>query len=175
MSDVTVETIAGPPDGAPERPRRVKVVVHRLDGGLEDGESEVRTITSAGFPIYSPSDPERARFVPSRDIKYVVFGSADDPNLEADPGDASPARKAILRFRDGEWIAAYIEQGVQPDADGIAIKIRLAEIQRLIPAVAASQSLQEMQFVDMWTKPAAPAAHPQRRRSDVLEAAARQG
>jgi len=174
MSDVTVETIAGRPDDAPERPHRLKVVVHRLDGGLEEGESDARIITSAGFPVYSPSDPERARFIPSRDIKYVVFGSPDDPNLEVDQGDASPARKAILRFHDGEWIAAYIEQGAQPEAEGIAIKIRLAEIQRLIPAVAASQSLQETQIVDMWTSPA-PLSHPQRRRSDVLEAAARQG
>ncbi|TME03835.1 MAG: hypothetical protein E6I61_01645 [Chloroflexi bacterium] len=175
MSDVTIEAIAGPPDDAAARAPRVKVVIHRLDGGLEDGESDSRTITTAGFPVYSPSDPDRARFVPSRDIKYVVFGSADDPALEPDPGDSSTARKAILRFRDGEWIAAYIEQGAQPVGDGIAIKIRLAEIQRVIPAVAASPSLLEMQFVDMWTATAASTTHPQRRRSDVLEAAARQG
>ena len=175
MSDTTIETIAGPPDDAAERPARTKVVIHRLDGGLEDGESDSRTITTAGFAIYSPSDPDRAHFVPSRDIKYVVFGSADDPALEPDPGDSSKAQKAILRFRDGEWIAAYIEQGAQPVGDGVAIKIRLAEIQRVIPAVAASPSLLEMQFVDMWTATAASTAHPQRRRSDVLEAAARQG
>src|SRR5712692_1829804 len=179
MSDVEIETVAGPPDDARERQLRIKVVVHRLDGGLEDGDSDSRTILAEGFPIYSPSDPERSHLIPSRDIKYVVFGSPDDPALEPDLGDRSTARKAILRFRDGEWIAAYIEQGVQPVGDGIAIKIRLAEIQRLIPAVAASPSLLEMQFVDMWTATspsvASTAQHPQRRRSDVLEAAARQG
>ena len=175
MSEVRTATPAGLPDDARQRPSRVRVVVHRLDGGLEDGESDSRTITTDGFPIYSPADPGRARLIPSRDIKYVVFGSLDDPTLEPDPGDKSLARKAILRFRDGEWIAAYIEQGVQPDGDGIAIKIRLAELQRLIPAVAASQSLLEMQFVDMWAATAAPPDRPQRRRSDVLEAAARQG
>jgi pilus assembly protein CpaF len=163
------------PDGRRPLSLRVKVVVHRLDGGLEDGESDSRTISSDGFPVYSPSDPDRARMVPTRDIKYVVFGSVDDPELEPDPGETSTARKAILRFRDGEWIAAYIEQGVTNDGDGIAIKIRLTELQRVIPAVAASPSLLEMQFVDMWTATTTPAGQPQRRRSDILEAAARQG
>src|SRR2546427_853514 len=173
MSEVKTETL-DLPDDARQRPPRVKVVVHRLDGGLEDGESDARTLTSAGFPIYSSGDSQRARMVPTSDIKYVVFGSVDDPTLEPDPGEKSTARKAILRFRDGEWIAAYIEQGVQPDGVGIALKIGLAELQRLIPAVAASPALLEMQFVDMWTT-TTPAGQPQRRRSDILEAAARQG
>ncbi len=163
MSDISLATPAGLPDDARQRMPRIRVVVHRLDGGLEEGEADARTITSDGFPVFSPADPDRARFIPSRDIKYIVFGIAEDPNLE------------LLRFRDGEWIAAYIEQGVQQEGEGIAIKIRLTELQRLIPAVAASPSLLEMQFVDMWAAPAVPANHPQRRRSDLLEAAARQG
>src|SRR5947209_18440610 len=175
MSEVTIATPAGPPDDAPRRVPRIRVVVHRLDGGLEEGESDARTITAAGFPVYSSAASDRPRWTPSRDIKYVVFGSVDDPELEPDLGDATVARKAIIRFKDGEWIAAYIDQGEQPDGDGLAIKVRLAEIQRVIPAVAASPSLLEMQFVDMWTATAASTAHPQRRRSDVLEAAARQG
>src|SRR5437016_11033059 len=174
MSEVKTETLHLP-DDARQRPPRVKVVVHRLDGGLEDGESEARSLTSAGFPIYSSGDSQRARMVPTSDIKYVVFGSVDDPTLEPDPGEKSTSRKAILRFRDGEWISAYIDQGVQPDGEGIAIKIRLAELQRLIPAVAASPSVLEMQFVDMWTTPTTPAGQPLRRRSDILDAAARQG
>src|SRR5256714_8117127 len=174
MSEVKTETLRLP-DDARQRPPRVKVVVHRLDGGLEDGESEARSLTSAGFLIYSPADPTRARVVPTRDIKYVVFGSVDDPALEPDPGDSTTARKAVLRFRDGEWISAYIDQGAQPDGDGIAIKIRLAELQRVIPAVAASPSVLEMQFVDMWTTPTTPAGQPLRRRSDILRAAATQG
>src|SRR5438876_5111130 len=173
MSEVKTETLHLP-DDARQRPPRVKVVVHRLDGGLEDGESEARSLTSAGFPIYSSGDSQRARMVPTSDIKYVVFGSVDGPTLEPDPGEKSTSRKAILRFRDGEWIAAYIDQGVQPDGEGIAIKIRLAELQRLIPAVAASPSVLEMQFVDMWAT-TTPAGQPLRRRSDILEAAARQG
>src|SRR5437016_8007585 len=174
MSEVKTETLHLP-DDARQRPPRVKVVVHRLDGGLEDGESEARSLTSAGFPIYSGGDSQRARIVPTADIKYVVFGSVDDPTLEPDPGEKSTARKAVLRFRDGEWISAYIDQGAQPDGDGIAIKIRLAELQRVIPAVAASPSVLEMQFVDMWTTPTTPAGQPLRRRSDILDAAARQG
>src|SRR5438034_1514884 len=163
-------------DGS-ETPPRVKVVVHRLDGGLEEGESESRVIKGEGFLIYSPADPTRARVVPTRDIKYVVFGSVDDPALEPDPGDSTTARKAVLRFRDGECIAASIAQGAQPDGDGIAIKIRLTELQRVIPAVAAFPSLLETQYVEMWTAPGAvpPAGTPRRRRSDILEAAASQG
>src|SRR5256712_9756046 len=174
MSEVKTETL-DLPDDARQRPPRVKVVVHRLDGGLEDGESDARSLTSAGFPIYSSGDSQRARMVPTSDIKYVVFGSVDDPTLEPDPGEKSTSRKAILRFRDGEWISAYIDQGVQPDGEGIAIKIRLAELQRLIPAIAASRSVLEMQFVDMWTTPTTSAGQPPRRRSDILEAAAREG
>src|SRR5437773_4613440 len=178
MSEVTTVLPPSQPDDT--RPRRLKAVVHRLDGGLEDGESDARTIAGEGFPLYSQHDPSRPRFVPTRDIKYVVFGSVEDPNLEDDPGDASIARKAILRFRDGEWIAAYIEPSVQPYGEGITIKIRLPEVQKVIPAVAVAASLLDTQFVDTWTVAAAsapppPPGTPRRRRSDLLEAAARQG
>src|SRR6266853_1733750 len=153
---------------------RIKVSVHRLDGGLEGGESDARVLTSEGFPIFTPPDSDRARWIPARDIKYVVLGSVDDSNLEADPGDKSSARKAILRFRDGEWIAAYMDPGQASDGAGVAIQIRLTERQRIIPAVAASAALLEMQFVDAWTS-TPDAARPLRRRSDIMEAAARQG
>ena len=66
MSDVTIET---PPSSEASLPLpRLKVVVHRLDGGLEDGESDSRVIGAEGFPVYSTNDPGRARFVPTRDI-----------------------------------------------------------------------------------------------------------
>jgi pilus assembly protein CpaF len=162
-------------NGAPPvRAPRFKVTVHRLDGGLEEGGSDSIALDTQGYPIYNPADADRPRWIPARDIKYVVFGSVEDPNLEADPGDKSKSRKAILRFRDGEWIAAYIDPGQAPDSQGVAIKIRLTERQRVIPALAASPSLLEMQFVDMWAAPA-PTAQPQRRRSDIVEAAARSG
>src|SRR5229473_3454894 len=156
------------------RGTRIKVSVHRLDGGLEGGESDARVLTSEGFPIFTPPDSDRARWIPARDIKYVVLGSVDDSNLEPDPGDKSSARKAILRFRDGEWIAAYMDPGQASDGAGVAIQIRLTERQRIIPAVAASAALLEMQFVAAWTSPP-DAARPLRRRSDIMEAAARQG
>ncbi|HEY0830617.1 MAG TPA: ATPase, T2SS/T4P/T4SS family [Candidatus Dormibacteraeota bacterium] len=160
--------------GPPPRAPRFKVSVHRLDGGLEEGGSDAFALGPQGYPIYNPADADRPRWIPSRDIKYVVFGAVEDPMLEADPGDKSAAKKAILRFRDGEWIAAYIDPGQAPDSEGVAIKIRLTERQRVIPALAASSSVLEMQYVDMWAAPA-PAAQPQRRRSDIVEAAARQG
>src|SRR5438094_138820 len=60
------------------------------------------------------------------------------------------------------------------DGVGVAVKIRLAERQRVIPAVASSRALLELQFVDTWTTPT-DSATPQRRRSDIEQAAARQG
>src|SRR6202521_43016 len=144
-------------NGAPRSLPRFKVNVHRLDGGLEEGASDAKGLDTQGYPIYTPADADRPRWIPSRDIKYVVFGSVDDPNLEADPGDKSPSRKAILRFRDGEWIAAYIDPGQAPDSEGVAIKIRLTERQRVIAALAASSPILEMQNVSMWGAPAAPA------------------
>src|SRR5438132_4674196 len=170
---------ATPAPTMPQRPEpkhgtRVKVSVHRLDGGLEDGESDARILTAEGFPIFTPPDSARPRRIPARDIKYVVLGALDDPNLEQDPGEKSPERKAILRFRDGEWIAAYMESGQSADSAGLSIKIRLTERQRVIPAVAASAALLEMQFVDQWASQT-DVAVPHRRRSDIMEAAARQG
>src|ERR1700737_1220475 len=170
---------ATPAPTNPQRPEpkhgtRVRVSVHRLDGGLEDGESDARILTTEGFPIFTPPDSDRARWIPARDIKYVGLGTVEDTNLEVDPGDKSPARKAILRFRDGEWIAAYMDQGQAADSAGLSIKIRLTERQRVIPAVAASAALLEMQFVDSWASQT-DVAMPHRRRSDIMEAAARQG
>ena len=74
---------AHPPDVSSAKGTRRQVAVHRLDGGLEQGESDARSLTGEGFPIYTPPDLDRARWIPVRDIKYVVFGSVDDPDLEA--------------------------------------------------------------------------------------------
>ncbi len=170
-------TVAGstrPPAPDSSRTERIQVSVHRLDGGLEEGASDATTLTAQGYPIYSPADADRPRWIPVSDIKYVVLGSVQDPDLEPDPGDKSPARKAILRFRDGEWIAAYMDQAQRPDGAGLAIKIRLAERQRVIPAIAASPALLEMQFVDLWSG-TTDAGQPRRRRSDIGEVADRQG
>src|SRR5436190_1647873 len=180
MSELRV--LPGGPEGAEPEPQaglvpvaqRTRVVVHRMEGGLENGESEARALSAAGFPIFTQADPDRPRLIPLADIKYVVLGSVEDPNLEADPGDKAEGRKAILRFRDGEWIPAYMDPSQANDGVGLAVKIRLTERQRVIPAVAASRALLEMQFVDTWTTlPEGPT--PQRRRSDIAQAAARQG
>src|SRR5438128_3286629 len=145
-----------------------------MDGGLENGESEARALSAAGFPIFTQADPDRPRLIPLTDIKDVGLGSVEDPNLEDDPGDKAAGRKAILRFRDGEWIPAYMDPSQVNDGVGLAVKIRLTERQRVIPAVAASRALLEMQFVDAWTTPTE-GPPPQRRRSDIEQAAARQG
>src|SRR5450830_601282 len=94
--------VAASNGGPPPRAPRFKITVHRLDGGLEEGDSDANGLDTQGYPIYNPADADRPRWIPARDIKYVVFGSVEDPNLEADPGDKSQSRKAILRFRDGE-------------------------------------------------------------------------
>ena len=180
MSELRV--LPGGPEGTEPDPQagmvpatlRIPVVVHRMEGGLEKGESEARALSAAGFPIFTQADPDRPRLIPLPDIKYVVLGSVEDPNLEADPGDKATARKAILRFRDGEWIPAYMDPSQANDGVGLAVKIRLTERQRVIPAVASSRALLEMQFVDAWaTLTEGPV--PQRRRSDIEQAAARQG
>src|SRR6059058_2618253 len=180
MSELRV--LPGGPEGAEPEPQaglvpvaqRTRVVVHRMEGGLEVGESEARALSAAGFPIYTPPDADRPRLIPLTDIKYVVIGSVEDPNLESDPGDKAVARRAILRFRDGEWIPAYMDPSQVNDGVGVAVKIRLSERQRVIPAVASSRALLELQFVDTWTTPT-DSATPQRRRSDIEQAAARQG
>ena len=180
MSEVDVLPAPGgaeevPPDAlAFPRLPRVAVTVHRMDGGLETGASEARALSAAGYPVYVPPDADRPRLIPINDIKYVVIGSTDDPDLEPDPGEKAVARKAILRFRDGEWIPAYMDPSQASDGVGLAVKMRLSDKQRVIPAIASSKALLEMQFVDQWTTPAE-APTPQRRRSDIEQAAARQG
>src|SRR5690348_4755901 len=154
--------------------RRSTITVHRMNDDIEAGESEARALSAAGFPIFSAADPERPRLIPLNDIKYVVLGSVEDPTLEPDPGDKATARKAILRFRDGEWIPAYMDPSQANDGVGLAVKIRLTERQRVVPAVASSRALLEMQFVDSWTT-LADGPTPQRRRSDIEQSAARQG
>ena len=58
----------------------------------------------------------------------------------------------------------------------VALSLALNSLvrQRVIPAVASSRALLEMQFVDVWSTVPEPAV-PQRRRSDIEQAAARQG
>ncbi|HXO59234.1 MAG TPA: hypothetical protein VN834_05490, partial [Candidatus Acidoferrum sp.] len=93
MSEIDVLPAAQEPQTPPPafEPRmgRVPVTVHRMDGGLEVGESEARAISAAGFPIFTPPDADRPRLIPLNDIKYIVIGSVEDPALEADPGDKS--------------------------------------------------------------------------------------
>src|SRR6266851_4958341 len=148
-----------------------------LPGGPEGTEPESQAgmvPATQRIPVFTQADPDRPRLIPLTDIKYVVLGSVEDPNLESDPGDKATARKAILRFRDGEWIPAYMDPSQANDGVGLAVKIRLTERQRVIPAVASSRALLEMQFVDAWaTLTEGPV--PQRRRSDIEQAAARQG
>ena len=130
--------------------RHMTVSVHCIDGRVELGESDATTLTARGYPIFTPRDSGRVRWIALRDIKYVVLGSLAEPDLEADPGDASHIRRAILRFGDGEWMAAYLEASQPADGTGLAIKIRLTERRRVIPAIAAAHALREVQFVDRW-------------------------
>src|SRR5690242_3703213 len=116
--------------GAPRLPR-VTVTVHRMDGGLESGASEARTLSPAGYPVFVPPDADRARLIPINDIKYVVLGSVDDSELEADPGDKAVAHKAILRFRDGEWIPVYMDPSQASSGVGLAVKMRISDRQRV--------------------------------------------
>src|SRR5579864_3616565 len=133
MSEVDVLPAPGGADEIPPgqpgalRLARLAVTVHRMDGGLESGASEARALSPAGYPIYTPPDADRPRLIPINDIKYVVIGSVEDPDLEADPGEKAVARKAIVRFRDGEWIPVYMDPSQASDGVGIAVKMRLSE------------------------------------------------
>src|SRR2546421_12507095 len=111
-----------------------------MDGGWEPGEPEARALSAAGFPIYTPPDADRPRLIPLTDIKYVVIGSVEDPNLELAPGDKAVARRAILRSRDGEWIPAYMDPSQVNDGVGGAVNIRLAGRQRVIPGARSSRA-----------------------------------
>src|SRR5947209_13062784 len=102
MSEVNVLPAPGDADALPPgesgalRLARVAVTVHRMDGGLENGASEARALSAAGYPVYIPPDADRPRLIPINDIKYVVIGSVEDPDLEPDPGEKAVARKAIV-------------------------------------------------------------------------------
>src|SRR5260370_40392238 len=72
-------------NGAPQRAPRFKVTVHRLDGGLEERQSDVRHLDTQRFPNYNPADAYRPRWAPARDIKYVVFGTVEHTKLKANP------------------------------------------------------------------------------------------
>src|SRR5437899_134640 len=110
---------ATPAPTIPQRPEpkhgtRVKVSVHRLDGGLEDGESDARILTAEGFPIFTPPDSDRARWIPARDIKYVVLGTVDDPNLEVDlPAADTLAFSGAVRTHLDRFLA---EDGIELSA-----------------------------------------------------------
>jgi len=140
MTDVNVLPGASTPAQDGPRSNRTAVTVHRMDGGLETGESEARALSAAGFPIYTPPDADRPRLIPIADIKYIVVGSVDDPNLESDPGDKSTARRAILRFRDGEWIPVYMDPAQANSGVGLAVKMRISDRQRVIPVIALTKT-----------------------------------
>src|SRR5258708_20062881 len=63
-------------NGAPApaaRPARFKVAVHRLDGGLEEGASDARSLSRAGYPIYNPPDADPPRSIPPPDLHSLLF------------------------------------------------------------------------------------------------------
>src|SRR5260370_36161615 len=98
MSDVEIaQTASGeqlPPESATPEPvtlqqraadnrhgTRIKASLHRLDGALEGGEPDARVLTSERFPIFTPPDSDRARWIPAHDIKHAVLSPVEDPNL----------------------------------------------------------------------------------------------
>src|SRR5438270_4846030 len=153
MSEVNVLPAPGDADAIPPaesgalRLARVAVTVHRMDGGLENGASEAHALSAAGYPVYIPPDADRPRLIPINDIKYVVVGSVEDPDLEPDPGEKAVARKAIVRFRDGEWIPVYMDPSQASDGVGIAVEMRLSERPRGVPTIASSRAFIERRGV----------------------------
>src|SRR5438128_10283770 len=78
MGEVITDIPSGLLIDGTETPPRVKVVVHRLDGWLEEGESESRVIKGEGVLMYSPADPSSARARPTRVCQDGEGGCCDD-------------------------------------------------------------------------------------------------
>ncbi|HEY8799138.1 MAG TPA: CpaF family protein, partial [Candidatus Limnocylindrales bacterium] len=95
--------------------------------------------------------------------KYIVLGEAPEP----DPGDTDSERKALLSFRDGDTIQAYLSGMPGPTQEGFPVRMRVPDTEFVSPVLCCSQSLLEIRFVDRWGVGLTQwTAAPKRRRTD---------
>jgi pilus assembly protein CpaF len=124
----------------------MEVTVHLLGGQVMEGSSPSDVITRRGFPFVPVGGDGQVSWVPIANLKYVVFGNRYEP----DPGDSDTERKALLSFRDGETIQAYLSMLPGAEAEGFLIRMRLPDTELVAHAVVCAQALLELRFVDRW-------------------------
>jgi len=140
-----------------------EVTVHLLGGQVIEGHSEVAAISRRGFPIQTggPGTPET--WVPLANLKYIVIGHDFAP----DPGESETERKALLSFRDGDTIQAYLAGMPASTQEGFPVRMRVPDTEFVSPVLCCSQSLLEIRFVDRWGVGLTQwTAAPKRRRTD---------
>ena len=140
-----------------------EVTVHLLGGQVIDGHSDVAAISRRGFPIQTNGPGSDATWVPVANLKYIVLGTA----LEPDPGESEVERKALLSFRDGDTIQAYLAGFPGSTQEGFPVRMRVPDTEFVSSVLCCSESLLEIRFVDRWGVGLTQwTAAPRRRRTD---------
>jgi pilus assembly protein CpaF len=140
-----------------------EVTVHLLGGQVIEGHSDVAAITRRGFPIQTGGPGTTETWVPLANLKYVVLSATFDP----DPGESDSERKALLSFRDGDTIQAYLAGMPGNTQEGFPIRMRVPDTEFVSAVLCSSQSLLEIRFVDRWGVGLTQwTAAPRRRRTD---------
>jgi pilus assembly protein CpaF len=140
-----------------------EVTVHLLGGQVIDGHSDVAAISRRGFPIQTNGPGSDATWVPVANLKYIVLGTA----LEPDPGESEIERKALLSFRDGDTIQAYLAGFPGSTQEGFPVRMRVPDTEFVSSVLCCSESLLEIRFVDRWGVGLTQwTAAPRRRRTD---------
>ena len=140
-----------------------EVTVHLLGGQVIEGHSEVVAISRRGFPIQTAGPGTEATWVPLANLKYIILSGA----LELDPGDSETERKALLSFRDGDTIQAYLAGLPGATIAGFPVRMRVPDTEFVSPVLVCAQSLLEVRFIDRWGVGLTQwTAAPRRRRTD---------
>ena len=141
----------------------VEVTVHLLGGQVIEGHSEVVAISRRGFPMQTSGPDSAETWVPLANLKYIVLGG----DFEPDPGESETERKALLSFRDGDTIQAYLAGMPGSTQEGFPVRMRVPDTEFVSPVLCCSQSLLEIRFVDRWGVGLTQwTAAPRRRRTD---------
>ncbi|HEY8760365.1 MAG TPA: CpaF family protein, partial [Candidatus Dormibacteraeota bacterium] len=140
-----------------------EVTVHLLGGQVIEGRSSVAAISRRGYPIHTGEPESDETWVPLANLKYIVLGGA----LEPDPGESETERKALLSFRDGDTIQAYLAGMPGSTQEGFPVRMRVPDTEFVSVVLCCSQSLLEIRFVDRWGVGLTQwTAAPKRRRTD---------
>ena len=140
-----------------------EVTVHLLGGQVIEGRSAVAAISRRGYPIHTGGPGSAETWVPLANLKYIVLGG----NMEPDPGESDSERKALLSFRDGDTIQAYLAGMPGNTQEGFPVRMRVPDTDFVSSVLCSSPSLLEIRFVDRWGVGLTQwTAAPRRRRTD---------